>query len=74
MINLKQKLEALIRKVLEWKYLRFLIVGTIGTLISMSILYTLTEYLHIYYIISFIAGTIAGSVNNYLLSKYWVFK
>lgn len=69
-----KKLRNLIEKVLEWKYLRFLIVGTSGTLISMAILYTLTEYFHVYYILSFIVGTIAGSINNYLLSKHWVFK
>jgi putative flippase GtrA len=68
------KLKSLIRKVFEWKYARFLIVGVSGTLISMSILYVLTEYLHIYYLISFIIGTIAGSINNYLWSKHWVFK
>ena len=69
-----KKIQNLITSVLKWRYLRFLIVGTIGTLISMSILYSLTEFLHLYYIISFLIGTIAGSINNYLMSKYWVFK
>lgn len=67
-------LKEIVRSVLEWRYARFLIVGTIGTLLSMAILYSLTEYLHIYYLLSFIVGTIAGSINNYLLSKHWVFK
>lgn len=61
-------------KILGWKYGRFLIVGTIGTLIGMSVLYVLTEYFHVYYLLSFIVGTILGSINNYLLSKHWVFK
>lgn len=68
-----KKLRDLVEKILKWRYLRFLIVGTIGTLISMSILYSLTEFFHVYYIVSFLIGTIAGSINNYLMSKYWVF-
>lgn len=64
----------IIKRLLQWQYAKFLIVGVSGTLISMAILYSLTEWLHLYYIISFLIGTVAGSINNYLWSKHWVFK
>lgn len=67
-------IKQLINKIIHWQYLHFAIVGAIGTLVSMSILYALTEWVHLYYIISFIVGTIAGSIINYILNKKWVFK
>lgn len=54
--------------------IRFGIVGVIATIIDYIILYILTEYLNIHYLIS---STISFSISlivNYYLSIKWVFK
>lgn len=63
-----------IRTIMRWKYVKFVCVGAVGTLISGAVLYSLTEWLHWYYMISFLCGAFVGSINNYLMNKHWVFK
>ena len=69
-----EKMQDIVNKLLHWQYLKFALVGTCGTLVSAGILYSLTTYFQLYYMLSFIVGAVAGSIVNYLLSKYWVFK
>ncbi len=56
------------------KYLKFGIVWFTVILISLGILYLLTEYLHLYYLVSqFIALTVVGFI-SFLAHKIWVFE
>lgn len=52
---------------------KYVIVGGVAFLLDFSMLYVLTEYLHIYYILSATAAFIAGLLCNYLMSVFWVF-
>ena len=54
--------------------IKFACVGAIGTIVNLSILYILTEFFFIYYIISEIFAFIASTINNYILDKFWTFK
>lgn len=54
--------------------LKFAIVGVIGTIINLSILYYLTEFANVYYIISEIIAFMLSALNNYILNKIWTFK
>ncbi|NPA62370.1 MAG: glycosyltransferase family 2 protein [Methanococci archaeon] len=60
------------------KFLNSLCKYNLSCLISMVInilvLYTLTQYFGIYYIISDLIGIICGFLANYLLSNHWAFK
>ena len=52
---------------------RFGIVGFTAFLIDAGLLYVLTEYLHIYYLISSVTSFIVSLIYNYILSIFWVF-
>ncbi len=53
--------------------LKFGVVGGVAFLIDYSLLYFLTEYLHIYYLTSSIISFIVSLIFNYILSIKWVF-
>ncbi len=40
----------------------------------MGLLYSLTEFFHIWYIISATVGFTASVVHNFILNKYWTFQ
>lgn len=52
---------------------RFGIVGFTAFLIDAGLLYILTEYCHIYYLVSSIISFIISLIYNYILSIFWVF-
>lgn len=60
-------------KKLFYQILKFGIVGVLAFIVDTSILYILTEYFHLYYLISSIISFLASLVVNYILSIYWVF-
>lgn len=53
--------------------LKFGVVGASAFIIDYSILYFLTEYLGVYYLLSSIISFIASLIFNYILSIKWVF-
>ena len=55
------------------QFLRYAVVGGIAFLIDFSLLYVLTIFAHIHYLISAAISFLIGLVVNYLLSIYWVF-
>jgi putative flippase GtrA len=52
---------------------KYAVVGGVAFLLDFSMLFFLTEYVHIYYILSATAAFVAGLLCNYVLSVYWVF-
>ena len=53
---------------------RYLFVGGFAFLVDYSLLYVLTEYVHLHYLISASISFIAGLVTNYILSTHWIFR
>ena len=56
------------------QFIKFCIVGSIGGVIHLGLLYALTEFLHIWYIFSAAAAFTAAVTNNFILNKYWTFQ
>lgn len=52
---------------------RFLIVGGTAFIIDYCLLYVLTEYFNIYYLISSVISFVVSLIYNYILSVKWVF-
>ena len=52
---------------------KFGIVGGLAFIIDYTILYLLTEFLNIYYLVSSVISFVISLVFNYILSIYWVF-
>ena len=62
-----------IRSKLFKQLFRFGVVGFTAFLIDAGLLYVLTEYLHIYYLVSSVISFIVSLIYNYILSIFWVF-
>lgn len=52
---------------------RFGIVGGLAFLIDSGVLFVLTEYFNIYYLVSSVISFIVSLIFNYILSIFWVF-
>lgn len=53
---------------------RYTFVGGLAFVVDFSLLYILTEYCHLYYIVSATISFIAGLLVNYIISILWVFR
>ena len=56
------------------QFIKFSIIGTVGTTIHLAILYSLTEFAGVYYIISAVAAFFVALTNNFLMNKFWTFR
>lgn len=56
------------------QFIKFSIIGTVGTTIHLAILYSLTEFAGVYYIISAIVAFLIALTNNFLMNKFWTFR
>ena len=57
----------------EEKVLRFGLVGASGIVVNMVVLYSLTTYLGIFYLVSSIFAIELSIISNFLLNDYWTF-
>ena len=63
----------IIRKHLR-RLLKYAIVGTSGFLIDAAILYMLTQYGHMWYIVSEAFATLVAFVTNYIGNTVWTYR
>src|SRR3989339_826417 len=54
--------------------LRYIFVGGLAAIVDMFLLFVLTDWAKLHYLISAIIAFVAGLVVNYLLSRLWIFK
>ena len=57
-----------------WQVIRFGLVGVVSVSLYYGILYGLTEFLHIWYLLSAIIGYVVTNTSNFILHKFWTFK
>jgi len=55
------------------QYLKYCIVGGTGVVINFSILYSLTTFLDIHYLISNIFAIGTAMTSNFILNRNWTF-
>jgi dolichol-phosphate mannosyltransferase len=53
---------------------KYMIVSFIGAFLNLSLLYFLTEFFGVYYLLAAAIGTLVAGVNNFTLDKIWTFK
>ncbi len=58
---------------LKVQFARYVVVGGVAFVVDFAALFALTEYLHIYYLVSSALAFILGSVVNYRMAIAWVF-
>jgi dolichol-phosphate mannosyltransferase len=57
------------------RLLKFILVASLaGYVGNLGVLWILTRYFHVYYMISNIFGMAVGTLINYFLNNYWTFK
>src|SRR3989344_967738 len=61
------------KKKIMLEFFKFCLVGLIGTFINIFILYILTEYFYLYYIISALFAFIVAVTANFIFNKIWTF-
>ena len=52
---------------------KFALVGILGIFVNQAALFALTEGLHIHYLVSSVLASQISTLNNFLLTEYWVF-
>lgn len=57
-----------------FQFLRYTVVGGLAFVVDFGLLFVLTEYFRMYYLLSATISFIAGLLVNYLISLLWVFK
>lgn len=58
----------------ERRVVRYIISGGTATASNFVVLYTFTEFLHIWYLTSSIIGLVAATGVSFMLQKFWTFK
>lgn len=71
MLKIKTRI---ISKAFLLQLIKFVIVGAIGTLINTSVLFLLTEFFKIIYLISEVFGFTLATISNYVFNKIWTFE
>ena len=61
-------------KDIKLQFFRYLFVGGFAAVVNIGLLFILTNFLHIHYLISNSIGFIGGLITNYILSKKLIFK
>jgi len=56
------------------RFMKYVLTGLTGVVIDFGLLFILTEYFDIYYIISAVISYMMGFLYCFFLNKYWVFK
>jgi len=57
-----------------YQFTKFCIVGGIGMLINLAILYALVEYAGLWYILAASIAFVFAVINNFVWNKFWTFK
>lgn len=62
------------KKEIILQFFKFALVGLIGTFVNIFILYILTEYFNIYYLISAFCAFFVAVTTNFIFNKIWTFR
>ncbi len=57
----------------KFEFIKFAMVGASGAVLNIAVLYVLTEYFHVYYMISSVFSFAAAATSNYIWNKKWTF-
>lgn len=58
---------------LQKKFFRFALSGGVATTVDIALLYALTEWLGIWYLVSSVFSFLVGSITHFSISRQWVF-
>lgn len=56
------------------KILKYILAGSTAVLVNLAVLYSMVEFLHLWYLIGAIISFVFGLCTSYTLQKFWTFK
>ena len=56
------------------QFIKYLLVGALVVAVNLSVLYALTEFVHIFYLLSAVCAFAVSFVVSFILQKYWTFR
>lgn len=56
------------------QFFRYTLVGGLAFVVDLGLLFLLTEYAHLYYLVSATLSFLMGLLVNYILSTQWIFR
>jgi len=56
------------------QFLKFCIVGGLGTIVNLAVLYSLVEFVKLWYIFAAVIAFVIAATHNYVLNKIWTFE
>ena len=59
---------------MKTQFLKYLLVGAFVVAVNLSVLYSLTEFAHVFYLLSAICAFFVSFIVSFILQKYWTFK
>ena len=70
---MKKRKNWLLRDIYSWKFLRFVLVGSLGYISSILLIYLLTEKLKLHYIISWQVAWFFSNLLTFSINKLYTF-
>jgi putative flippase GtrA len=70
---MKERKNWLLRDIYSWKFLRFVLVGSLGYISAILIIYLLTEKLKLHYIISWQVSWFFSNLLTFSINKLYTF-
>ena len=70
---MKERKNWLLRDIYSWKFLRFVLVGSLGYISAILIIYLLTEKLKLHYIISWQVAWFFSNLLTFSINKLYTF-
>lgn len=69
-----KKLKELLNFSVSKEFIKFAIVGVVNTAINLSVLYVLTEFFGLWYILSSLLAFLVAVTNSFIMNTLWTFK
>ncbi|KUO41189.1 MAG: hypothetical protein AVW06_01660 [Hadesarchaea archaeon DG-33-1] len=74
MVEIFKKLWYLVERRIETKrFLKFCLVGLSGVGVNLGLLWSLTEFLGLFYLLSAVVSVEASILSNFILNEFWTF-
>lgn len=56
------------------EFIKFMIVGAVGTVVNLGLLFILTEYFDLFYLVSSAIAIETSIISNFIFNDVWTFK
>ena len=66
--------KSIVNNLFSWQFIKYIIVGFVGTALDFSFLYLLVEYGHLFYLLAAVISVSLVLWVSFTLNKYWTFK